>query len=187
MRPEVDPARVKLFLEGLGRAARSPGRVYLTGGATAVLKGWRASTVDVDIEFDPEADGVFEAIPDLKQRLLINVELASPALFIPVPAAWRCRSEWIGTFGKLDAFHFDFTAQALAKIERDHVRDRADVNAMLASGLVTRHGLLDGFEQIRPLLVRFPAVDPVSFERRLRAVCTPPDDSTSGGPGETLG
>lgn len=186
MRAEADSTRVTSFLEALGRAARTSGRVYLTGGATAVLKGWRASTVDVDIEFDPEAAGVFEAIPELKQRLDLNVELASPAQFIPVPLAWRARSEWIGTFGKLDAFHFDYTAQALAKIERDHVRDRTDVNAMLARGHVTRDGLLDAFEEIRPSLIRFPAIDPSSFERRVRHLCATDEEGHRGGLDELL-
>ena len=41
MRALVDARRVERFLEALGAAARSPARVYLTGGATAVLEGWR--------------------------------------------------------------------------------------------------------------------------------------------------
>jgi hypothetical protein len=36
------------------------------GGATAILFGWRASTVDVDLCVVPERDAVFRAIPDLK-------------------------------------------------------------------------------------------------------------------------
>jgi hypothetical protein len=30
----------------------------LTGGATAVLEGWRASTVDVDVRFDPHSQAL---------------------------------------------------------------------------------------------------------------------------------
>jgi hypothetical protein len=45
--------------------------------------GWRDSTIDVDLSFDPEPDGVFDAIPALKRELSINVELASPLDFIP--------------------------------------------------------------------------------------------------------
>jgi hypothetical protein len=44
-------------MEGLGRHARGPGRVYLTGGATALLEGWRASTVDVDLKLECVSNG----------------------------------------------------------------------------------------------------------------------------------
>lgn len=54
MRALADAARVERFLEALGRVARSPARVYLTGGATAVLDGWRDTTVDVDLKLVPD-------------------------------------------------------------------------------------------------------------------------------------
>ncbi len=41
MRQLADSSRIERFMRELGRAARSEGRVYLTGGATAVLHGWR--------------------------------------------------------------------------------------------------------------------------------------------------
>jgi hypothetical protein len=69
----------------LGDAADVAARVFLTGGATAVLLGWRTSTIDLDIRIVPESDRIFRAIPALKERLQINIELACPADFIPVP------------------------------------------------------------------------------------------------------
>jgi hypothetical protein len=45
-------------MRALGRTAASPGRVFLTGGATAVLLGWRESTIDVDIKLVPDQDAV---------------------------------------------------------------------------------------------------------------------------------
>jgi hypothetical protein len=39
---------VRRLMRALGRAARGPGRVFVTGGATAVLKGWRSATADVE-------------------------------------------------------------------------------------------------------------------------------------------
>lgn len=73
----------------LGRTSRTDGRVYLTGGATAVLHGWRDSTVDVDIKLIPDSDELLREIPRLKEELNINVELAAPSDFIPVPDGWR--------------------------------------------------------------------------------------------------
>ena len=87
-------------MEELAAAARSPGKVYLTGGATALLLGFREQTMDVDIKLDPEPLGVFEAIAALKDKLNLNVELASPADFIPPAEDWRERSRYIDRIGK---------------------------------------------------------------------------------------
>ena len=156
-------------LEAIGRAARGPGRLYLTGGATAVLLGWRATTVDVDLVFDPEPPGVFEAIARLKDDLEVNIELASPAHFLPELPAWAARSAHIGRFGQVDAFHYDFYAQVLAKLERDHSRDRLDVAAMRDRGLVAPERLRTLFEAIKPSLIRFPAVDAATLTQKVAA------------------
>ena len=65
----------------LATAARGPGNIYFTGGATALLLGFREQTIDVDIKMDPEPAGAFEAIATLKNVLDLNIELASPADF----------------------------------------------------------------------------------------------------------
>lgn len=167
MRPLVDERRLHEFLTRLGQLARGPGRIYLTGGATALAFKWRAATVDIDLRLDPEPEGAFEAIARLKDELGVNVELASPADFLPELPGWRERSLFIGRFGEIDAFHYDPYAQALAKIERAHERDLADVRAMLADGLVEPARLRELFAAIRPGLVRFPAVEPEVLEARV--------------------
>ena len=63
MRGLADEARIRRFMREFGRSARQPVRVYLTGGATAVLSGWRASTIDIDLKIVPEDDALFRAIP----------------------------------------------------------------------------------------------------------------------------
>jgi hypothetical protein len=40
-------------MRALGDVAAAEGVCYL-GGPTAVLVGWRPTTIDVDIEFDPD-------------------------------------------------------------------------------------------------------------------------------------
>lgn len=159
MRAPADPAKVRRFLEGLGRASRGPGRVYLTGGATALLEGWRGSTVDIDLKLDPEPEGAFEAIARLKDELDVNVELASPDLFLPPVPGWRERSPWVSTHGPVEVHHFDFVSQALAKLSRGHDRDLDDVRAMLERGYVTADALRDGLRAIEPDLIRYPALD----------------------------
>lgn len=149
----------------LGREAKAAGRVYLTGGACAVLLGWRTSTVDVDIQLIPDRDELLRALPRLKESLQLNVELASPSDFIPPLPGWEDRSPWIQTEGLLSFHHYDFYAQALAKIERDHNIDREDVAQMIAAGLVQRERLLGFFQAIEPQLYKYPAIDPVRFRR----------------------
>ena len=73
----------------LDAAAHQDGVCYLVGGATAVLTGWRSTTIDVDLKLVPEQDAVLRAIPRLKDELQINVELASPGDFIPLPEGWQ--------------------------------------------------------------------------------------------------
>jgi hypothetical protein len=58
-------------------------RVYLTGGATAVLHGWRSSTIDVDLELVPDRDELLRELPGLKEELRVNLELADPAVDPP--------------------------------------------------------------------------------------------------------
>lgn len=169
MRRPVDATQVRRLLAELGRRASGPGRIYLVGGATALLYGWRESTVDVDLDLDPEPAGIFEAIAELKNELDLNIELASPGQFLPSLPGWRERSPHIARHGQIDFFHYDLRAQALAKLARAHERDRLDVAAMLERGLVERSELLADLEAIRPELPRFPALDARAFEARVRS------------------
>lgn len=98
MREAVTADRLHRFMRELAHRSQASGRVYLTGGATAVLLEWRTSTVDVDITILPE-----------------------------------------------------------------------DVAAMLTSGLVERHRLLELFERIVPELYRYPAIDEPAFRRAVVA------------------
>lgn len=167
MRRLATAERIRRFLSELGRATKSPATVYLTGGATAVLHGWRESTVDVDVKFVPENDELFRAIRDLKDELEINVELASPDLFVPVTDDWASASPLEMTENQLTVRHFDLRAQALAKVERGHSRDLADVKAMLDRELVSRDELRAYFAAIRASLYRFPAIDERALSGRL--------------------
>jgi hypothetical protein len=67
-------------LEDLMRelARSSPGRqsyrVFFVGGGTAVLAGWRESTIDADLYSDREE--IFRDIQAIKERLQLNIEFA---------------------------------------------------------------------------------------------------------------
>ena len=170
MRAPADAAKVRRFIELLGKRARSGGRVYLTGGASALLVGWRASTADIDIKLSPEPEGTFEAIAKLKNELDLNVELAAPDDFLPPVPGWEDASVFIDRVGLVDFFHYDFRGQALSKIARHSQRDLADVQAMLERDLVNKEALRQAFESIRQGLIRYPALDESDLEAKLNAV-----------------
>ena len=155
------------FMRSIAAEAREPGRIYLTGGASAVLHDWRPSTIDVDIRIVPENDRVLRAIPNLKERLHINVELSSPLDFLPPLPGWEDRSPFIIREGPLSFHHFDFYSQALSKLERGHRKDLADVQMMISAGLVDPQRLPYFFGQIEADLYRFPAVEPRSLHAKV--------------------
>ncbi len=167
MRRPLDADRIRRFMAALADLAEQDGRLYFTGGATAVLHGWRTSTIDVDIKLEPEADSVLRALPRLKEDLQMNVELAAPDQFIPPLPGWQDRSTFIAQHGRLTFFHYDFYSQALAKIQRGHAQDRVDVREMLDRGLVDRSQLRTFFEQIEPHLYRYPGIDAAGFQNAL--------------------
>lgn len=173
MRDLADKERIEAFLAALAQEATVETDVYLVGGTSAVLVGWRPTTIDIDLVIRPESDAMLRAIPALKERLRLNVELASPDQFIPVPPGWEERSPLIARIGRVTVHHYDFTAQALAKIERGHARDLADVEAMQDRGLIAAAELRRQFALMEPHLYRFPAIDPPSFRRAVDAVFPP--------------
>ncbi len=157
-------------MSALGREADIAARVYFTGGATAVLLGWRASTIDIDIRISPESDRLYRAISELKESLQINVELASPADFIPELPGWEERSVFVAQEGRLTFCHYDFNAQVLAKIERSHTQDLADVEAMISRHLVDLETVLRHFREIERKLYLYPAIDAASFRRSVESI-----------------
>lgn len=171
MRALADADRIRRFMAALAEESESSGRVYFTGGVSAVLLGWRNTTIDVDIKLVPDSDDLLRAIPRLKEKLSLNVELAAPDQFIPELPGWRERSEFISQIRRLSFLHYDFYAQALSKLERAHVKDLLDAGEMLRRGLVERAELLRLFSAIEPELYRYPAIDPPSFRAAVEELC----------------
>lgn len=170
MRETADAERIERLARELGRVVPPGTRMYLTGGATAVLEGWRESTVDVDIRFEPDSDAALERIRDLKEELSLNVELASPLDFLPPLPGWEERSRFRLREGNLDVFDFDPYSQALSKLERGFDLDLADVRNMIDSGQVEPAKLGELFEAIEPKLYRFPAIDPTSLRTAVESL-----------------
>jgi len=169
MRGETDREKIERFMSALAQRVDGAGRIYFTGGGTAVLYGWRTTTIDLDLKADPEPSHFFEAIAELKGSIDLNVELASPDDFLPPLPGWRERSVFITRHSSVEFFHYDLYAQALAKIERGHRRDLDDVAAMLTRDLITPERLLELFVAVEAQLIRYPAVDPVALRSAVMA------------------
>ena len=167
MRPPVEAQSIRELARGLSRIAREPVRIYLTGGATAVLEGWRRSTIDVDLRFEPDADELMRELPALKERLGVNIELASPPDFIPELPGWRERSPFVFHEGNVAVHHFDLYSQVLSKIERGFTHDLEDLKAMIEHGFVEPSTLRGLFDAIEPELYRHPAIDPTAFRAKI--------------------
>jgi hypothetical protein len=172
MRQRTDVQRLRDFLRELGRVGQDPATVYLVGGATAVLEGWRSTTLDIDLRIEPESEHLLRALPELKERLKVNLEQASPIDFLPELPDWRERSPFVAQEGGITVRHFDPYSQALAKLERGFDQDLADVQAMVERGLVEPAELLRLFAAIEDQLYRFPAVDGKTLSVRVRELAT---------------
>ena len=169
MRQKVTAARLEEFMKALASGLTQPVRVFLVGGATAVLLGWRDSTIDIDLKLEPDSDDLLRKLPLLKERLEINVELAAPDDFIPELPGWRDRSRFIRQEGSLTFLHYDFYAQALAKIERRHEVDIRDVDELIRNQLVEPRRLLEFFSEIEDRLYKYPAIDSSTFRSAVEA------------------
>src|SRR5260221_12956726 len=176
MRQPLTAENLQAFMKALASEARVSSRIYLVGGSTAVLLGWRSATIDVDLKILPESDEILRALPRLKEQLRINIELASPDDFIPALPGWQERSQFIQQEGKLAFYHYDFYAQALAKIERDHQIDSHDVHRLLSSGLVDPKRLRELFFTIEDQLYLYPSVNRSTFRRAVERVAGIPHD-----------
>jgi hypothetical protein len=154
LRPPVDRPAIERFLKRLGRIVHHPGRIYLVGGAALVhhqIRGPHASTLYIDLAFEGSDESEVEsAIQQLKNELNLNVELASPGDFIPLPASWQRQAQYVGRYGALEVFYFDYYSLALSKIERGTERDLQDVALLAQQGWITRPNLDAAYQEILP-------------------------------------
>src|SRR2546427_13131488 len=111
--PNLTKDKLLKFLDLLGASARTPGNCFITGGGSALLFGWRDTTIDIDLKFDPEPAGVVDALPGLKRALHINEELAAPSDFLPPLKQWRGRTRVIAKNSQLEGDQYSFFSQAV--------------------------------------------------------------------------
>ena len=138
-------------------------RVYLVGGATAVLQGWRASSVDADLFAEEES--VFRDIQGIKERLNVNVEFARPEHFVPPLRDSSARHLFIETMAGVSYYHYDPYAQALSKVVRGFERDLEDARHFVRSGLVDARRLRTLVKEIpNSAYAKYPSLSRAAVE-----------------------
>lgn len=136
MRQRVGQEEIEHFLIQVGRTRQS-GRLYLTGGAALVHRGIRpGQTLDIDIQITVDPANLTAQIGQLKQKLNMNIEFASPGDFIPLPTQWEARSAFIKRYDQVDVFYFDWYSLALSKMQRANRQDVVDVQLLVRQGFV---------------------------------------------------
>jgi hypothetical protein len=174
MRQNVTKVDIEKFLTALGKAYRKPGRIYLAGGAALVHMGLRASsTLDIDVVIEAtNEDEMVMTLRRLMDQMQINIEFSSPADFIPIPAQWMVHAKYIGRYGKVDAFYFDFYSLALSKISRGSDRDLIDVKLLVQQKVITLEELDSAYNEVLPRMGKRPYInlDPQRFAERYALV-----------------
>ncbi len=176
MRPNVDKSAIESFLQQLGRIFRKPGRLYLVGGAALVHAGVRPGfTQDIDVQVSGANEGeLIVAIQHLIQQMQVNVEFASPVDFMPLPSQWETHAQYVGRYGGIDVFYFDFYSIALSKIERGNNRDIADVRLLVQEKIIILQELDASYQEVLAQLGkgRYPRITPQRFSERYQAIRT---------------
>ncbi len=166
----VDARTLETFLQRLGQCFHHQAALYLVGGTSLLLAAGKMSTFDIDVQVQTENQHYSQFIRCLRtvsRDLGVPVELASPEQFIPLPAGFQDRRQFVGRYGSLDVFHFDFYSIALAKVHRGNEKDFDDVVRMVQTGLISITVLESYLEQILPEYeYHQPSADPATFRRK---------------------
>ena len=155
LRQPVSRERIEGFLRWLGNHYRHPARLYLVGGTTVVYEGLRRQIMDIDLAIEVSAGNHGELLTVLREArdtFDINIEEAAPWDFIPLPAGYADRHQFVGRYGEVDVFHFDLYSMALSKIERGRKQDQLDVIALLKSDRLKWDRLQAMYIEILPLM-----------------------------------
>lgn len=170
MRRELTEGALRELMEELARTAPTGEsfRVYLVGGATAVLRGWRAATIDADLY--AEREEVFRDVQGIKDRLQVNVEFARPEHFVPPLTGTSDRHVFIERVGDVEFFHYDPYAQLLSKVVRGFRKDLLDARRFVESGMVDLDRFRALVEEIpESEYSRYPTLSPQSVRAAVDA------------------
>lgn len=168
MRDNSGLKQINKFITNVGELVKVPLTVYLSGGATAVMFDIRETTIDVDIKFEPEEMQMYKAIQVLKEKLNMNIELASPLDFIPALPQWKERSIFITANNKVSFYHLDLYSQVIAKVQRGWKKDLTDAEGFMNNNL-DKNTLKKLFLSVKSDFIKFPAVNVNELEKKLNS------------------
>lgn len=158
-RAQITPDVLREFMRGV--ASSQP--IYMTGDASALVLGLRATARNINLM--TEDDAALRAIADTRDRLNISVKRSTPGTLVPPLRGWEQRCAHIaGSF-----HHFDFYSQCLSKLERGHRKDLDDIASMVREHLVDPKKLLALFREVESELYRYPVLDPPTLRARVEA------------------
>jgi hypothetical protein len=147
-------------------------RLYLVGGSVMIDLGLRAATLDIDYvaqSDDPAALVELEhAIRALKDELDLNIEPASPADYLPIPAGALEWSRYVGQHGKVSVYYYDLASQVIAKAARGLEQDLADAEQLVRTGQVAWSEVQARWEQVRASPTGWLRYEPAEVDDRLR-------------------
>lgn len=154
----VSHENIEQFLHLLARQFPEPSNLYLTGNAIFAHLGLRPSTTNV-LQLVVETTDE-ERMITLMQRcassLHLNVEFSSPEDLIPIPWTWQDQAKYVGPYGYIDVFYFDFVSLALSKIAQGSQSDLNDVWLLVQQRLLSLHSLDDAYLEVQPRMGRKP-------------------------------
>ena len=153
---------------------RRPVRFYLVGGIVLIDLGLRGATLDIDYVADADEpaalDELEQAIRSLKEELNVNVEPASPADFLPIPASALGRSRYVGQFSSVSVYYYHLPSVVIAKAARGLEQDLADIESLLQSAEVGWDQVEETWLEVRASPTGWLRYEPDEVERRLDAL-----------------
>jgi len=178
-RPPLDKQTIESFLHGLGQMFHKAGQVYVMGEAALIHLGVRPGFIqDLEINVvarnNEDQDQLFAAVRQLGRQMDIGIEMVPFLLgrMFPLPRHWKRQARYIGRYGSIDAFYFDFATLALMKMYRGTTRDIKDVKRLLERGEITFRGLDRTYQKVLNKAGKdgYGWLDPQHFVQRCTAV-----------------
>jgi hypothetical protein len=170
----VSQASIEQFLQVLAMTFQQPSNLYLTGEAILVHLGLRASTsttLTLVIEASDE-EQMTQAIRRSAERVHLSTSFSSPEDVIPIPWTWQDHAQYVGPYGYVDVFYFDYISLALSKIAQGSEQDLNDVWLLVRQKLLSLNDLDNAYLEIQPRMGRKPYdhVQPQQFAQRYSQV-----------------
>lgn len=170
----VSQASIEQFLQALALLFQQPSNLYLTGDAVLVHLGLRTSmstTLSLVVEASDE-EAMTAAAKRSAERVHLTAAFTSPEDTIPIPWTWQDHAQYVGPYGYIDVFYFDYVSLALSKIALGSEQDLNDVWLLVRQKLLSLHDLDNAYLEIQPRMGRKPYdhVQPQQFAQRYSQV-----------------